>query len=297
MPVQRSIVVTLNGTYTAGATAIAFTDMSAGSVNSQSILPGSVLSVDLELMLVTGVAAGGSIPVSGGFMGSTAANHAAGSLIYINRRFTDFECLQQINHVLDELGGEGLWHLGELTLTYNAVQQGYDLTDVNTSTPISNYIDSIALRYKTPFPDRKYHTIAGNHFEVLPMGSTTVDANFPSGYSLILNGEAFPGQQMIFLFKQGFTHFTSYTDNAQTSALLGSTMNDLPPMGAMLRMVPPREVQRNQPYAQPDGRLATETPPGAISGSVNAVRATYEMRINEEKARLKMLLGQFRRRF
>lgn len=296
-PVQRSIAVNLSANYTAGGTTLSFTDGSAGSVNTGSILPGTILSIDLELFYVSGVVAGGSIPVIGGFAGSTAANHASSSLIYINRRFTDFECMQQINNVLDELGGSGLWNLGELTLTYNAVQQAYDLTDVNTSQVISNYVAPIAIRYKTPLPDRKYLTIPSNRFEVLPMGGTTVDTNFPSGYQLILNGSGWPGQQMIFLFQQGFTHFASYTDNAQTVAKLGATMNDIPPMGAMLRMVPPREVQRNQPYAQPDGRLAPETPPGAIAASTNVVRANYEMRINQEKARLKQLIGQFRRRF
>ena len=296
-PVQRSIFVTLNGNYTAGGATLAFTDGSAGSVNTQSILPGTVLSVDLELFVVTGVQSGGSIPVTGGFMGSTNVNHTSGALVYVNRRFTDFECFRQINNVFDELNGEGLWNLGELTLSFNPVQQAYDLTDVNTSIAISNYLAPISLRTKTPLPDRKYRTVPTSHFEVMPMGSTTVDANFPSGFSLILNdGTPWPGQQMIFLYQQGFTHFAAYTDNAQTVAKLGASMNDLPPMGAMLRMVPPREVQRNQPYSQPDGRLAPETPPGAIAGSVNAVRGNYEMRINQEKARLKQLVGSFRRR-
>lgn len=297
-PVQRSIAVNLSANYTAGGTSLTFTDGSAGSVNTNSILPGVILSIDLELFYVSGVQSGGSIPVIGGWLGSTAANHTAGtSLIYINRRFTDFECFSQINNVLDELGGSGLWNLGELTLSFTSVQQAYDLTDVNTSVAISNYLAPISLRTKTPLPNRKYLTIPSSRFEVMPLGSTTVDTNFPSGYSLILNGEGWPGQQMIFLFRQGFTHFAALTDNAQTVAKLGATMNDLPPMGAMLRMVPPREVARNQPYSQPDGRLAPETPPGAIAGSVNVVRANYEMRINQEKSRLKQLVGSFRRRY
>ena len=128
------------------------------------------------------------------------------------------------------------------------------------------------------------------------MGSTTVDTNFPSGYQLILNSAGYPGQPMIFLYQKAFPHFTGYTDDAQSVALLGSTMNDIPPMGAMLRMVPPREVARNQPYAQPDGRLAPETPPNSIQTSVNVVRGNYEMRIGQEQDRLKQLIGQFRRR-
>lgn len=296
-PIQKGIAVTLSSSYTSGGTTLAITDGSAGSVNTMSILPGTVLSVDLELFYVTGVVSGGVVPVSGAFQGSTAANHASGTLVWVNRRFTDFECFRQINNVLDDLSGD-LYNIGECTITANAVYQAYDLTDTNTSTAISNYIEPIALRYKQPTPDRKYGTIPKNRFEVLPMGGTTVDTNFPSGYQLIVNGAGgWPGQQMIFLYKQGFTHFASYTSDAQTVAKLSSSMNDIPPMGAMIRMVAPREIQRNQPYSQPDGRLAAETPPGAISGSVNAVRMMYLSRVRQESERLKTLIGQFRRRF
>ena len=295
-PVQRSIAVTLSANYSIGGTSLSFTDGSSGGVNTLSILPGTVLSIDLELFYVSGVVANGSIPVTGGYLGSTNANHASGVLVYINRRFTDFECMAQINNSLNELSGMGLWHLGELTLNYNPVIQSYDLTDANTGNPISGYIGPIALRYKTPFPDRKYPTIPSSSFEVIPMGSSTTDTNFPSGYALILNGAGYPGQPMIFLYRQAFSHFSAYTDDAQSVALLAPTMNDLPPMGAMLRMVPPREVQRNQPYAQPDGRLAPETPPGAIAGSVNVVRGNYEMRVGQEQDRLKQLISQVRRR-
>jgi hypothetical protein len=295
-PVQQAITVNLSANYTAGGTSLTFTDTSANSSNALSILPGTVLSIDLELFYVTGVVSGGTVAVQGGFQGSTNVNHTSGALIWVNRRFTDFECFRQINNVLDEMSGKGLWHLGELTLNYNPVIQAYDLTDANTSVAITGYIGPVALRYKTPFPDRKYPTIPSHAFEVLPMGGTTVDTNFPSGYQLILNGAGYPGQPMIFLFQQAFSHFTGYTDDAQTVAKLASTMNDIPPMGAMLRMVPPREVQRNQPYAQPDGRLAPETPPGAIAGSVNVVRGNYEMRIGQEQDRLKQLISQFRRR-
>lgn len=291
------MTVALNGNYTAGATTINFTDISAGSVNTTAIIPGVILSLDLELFLVTGSPSGGTVSVFPGYLGSSTANHTSGALVYIRRRFTDFQCLQQINNVLDELGGEGLYNLAQVEVTYNAIQQGYDLTDVNTSVAISNYIEGIAARYKTPLPDRKYRTIPADRWEVLPMASFTVDPNYPSGYQFILNDDAWPGQNILFLFKQGFTHLANYADNVQTTALFPPTANDILPMGAMLRMVPPREVQRNQMQAQPDGRLATEVPPGAIGSSVNMVRAQYEMRINQEKARLKRIVGQFRRRY
>ena len=73
--------------------------------NALSILPGTVLSIDLELFYVTGVVSGGTVAVQGGFQGSTNVNHTSGALIWVNRRFTDFECFRQINNVLDEMSG------------------------------------------------------------------------------------------------------------------------------------------------------------------------------------------------
>jgi hypothetical protein len=290
-PVQRSIAVTLNGSYTAGATSLPYTDTSAGSINTQAILPGTVLSVDLELFLVTGSVSGGAIPVSGGYLGSTNVNHASGVLIYVNRRFTDFECLQQINHVFDSLCSteNGLYHPSQIEVVYNPVIEMYDLTDSNTSTAITGLIDLISIRYKTPFPDRKYRAIPLSQCELVPFGSTTLDTNFPSGFGLSIPRGGYPGQPINILFKQAFVHLSAYTDDATTKGLLPSTAVDLPPMGAMLRMVPPREVQRNQPYAQPDGRLATEVPPNAIQTSVNGVRGMYQQRVMEESARLRSL--------
>lgn len=294
-PTPRYMSVTLNGSYTAGAPSITFTDTSAGSTNTGSIIPGVILSVELELFLVTGSPVGGVVSVVPGYLGSTQANHASGTLGYVRRRYTDFECMSQINNVLDELSSEGLYNLGTCELTYNPVSQGYDLTDDDSGNPVTGFIEGVSLRYKTPTPDRKYGTIPSRSWEVLPNMSD--DTDFPSGYCLILNGDAWPGQPMLFNYKQAFTHFAAYTDNAQTKALLAPSMNDLLPLGAMLRMVPPREVIRNQTQAQPDGRLATEVPPGAIGSSVNAVRATYEMRIGQEKARLKRNIGHMRRRY
>ena len=291
-PYQRDIAIVLSSNYTAGGASLSYTD--GTGINAQSILPGCILSIDLELFYVLAAPSGGTISVAPGYYGSTQANHTANALIYINRKFTNFETFQQINHVLDELGGEGLYNLGTIEFVYNAVQQAYDLTDINTGA-ITGYIEGVSLRYRTPLPSRKYGTIPSMKWEVLPNMSD--DANFPSGYCLILNDGGWPGQNMLFNFKQSFPHFVNWTDSAQTVALLPATANDLPPMGAMIRMVAPREVQRNQTQVQPDSRLAPEVPPGAVAASTNAVRANYQMRISEEKARLKRNVGQMRRRY
>ena len=286
-PTQREVIVAVTSNYTAGGTSLTFTDTSASAVNTGMIIPGVMLSCDLEVFLVTGPPVGGSVPVMGAYLGSTAANHTAGTLIYVKRRFTDFECLQQINHVLDELGGEGLYNLGTIQFTYNPVQQAYDLTDINNGA-ITGYIEGVSVRCLTPLPDRKMRTVPANHWEV--QTNVSDDTNFPSGYALTLNdwNGPWPGQNILFQFKQSFVHLTSATANVQTTALLPATANDLPPMGAMLRMVPPalrcREIRCK--FNRTHDHQAPEVPPAAVAGfKLTRFALMYEMlRINEEKS-------------
>jgi hypothetical protein len=92
-------------------------------------------------------------------------------------------------------------------------------------------------------------------------------------------------------YKQQFQPFAALTDDATTVAGLSSTMYDLPPLGAMIAIVAPREVKRNQIDAAPDSRRATEVPPGAVMNSVAQVLALRARRINAEASRLKQLYG------
>jgi len=295
MPTQQVPSLVLQSDYTAGGTSISFTDNSNNASNTTGVQPGIVVAIDLELFYVQTSASSSQFTVTPGYLGSTEANHTAGALIYLNPRFSDFDILTAINNELDDLSGDkGLFNLAEIEMTFNPVIQAYDLTDVNTSTAISNYIEGIALRYKTPLPDRKYRTIPRSRWEVLPMASTTVDTNFPSGYQLILNDSAWPGQNMLFLFKQAFTHVANYADSLQTVANLPATANRIVPLGAAIELMSGREVERNQLQSQPDPRLAAEVPPGAVTNSAAGLMREHMSFVASEQARLKRLTNSFR---
>lgn len=297
MPTARDIVVTLSGNTLAGATSLPFTDASFGDIASGAIQIGSILSVDLELMLVVGTPAAGSIPVSPGYRGSTQAAHTSGVLIHVNPLYSDFQIGQAINDDLFSLSSmeNGLFSVGILEFTYNPVIIGYDLTDVNTGLPIPGFRDIIAVRYKTPFPDRKYIGIPEQKWELVPIDSS--DLNFPTGYQLNLMSSGYPGQPVEVIYRASFNPLVNYTDNVQTTAGLLTSMNDLPPMGAEIILVAPREVRRNDPGAQPDSRLAPEVPPNAIQNSTAGVAKLRERRITEEAANLTALVNRYRRRY
>ena len=287
----------LNGNTLAGATSLPYTDTSVNAVATGAIQIGSIVSVDLELFLVTGQPVNGAIPVSPGYRGSTQAAHTSGALLHLNAQFTDFAIGQAINDDLDSLCSveNGLFGVGILEFTYVPVYRAFDLTDINTGLPISNLKSVIGVRYKTPLPDRKYLGIPDGAWEITPIDS--VDANFPSGYQFVINGDyGYPGQPIQVIYRQGFTHLVNYADN-MTLTGLPTTAYDLPYLGACLILVPPREVRRNDPGAQPDSRLATEIPANSIQNSVAGLDKQRERRIAEEAANLKAVTNYYRRRF
>ena len=57
---------------------------------------------------------------------------------------------------------------------------------------------------------------------------------FANANYVILNGAGYPGQPMIFLFQQAFTHLGNYTDDAQTVALRASLRAALADKGIAL---------------------------------------------------------------
>lgn len=303
-PVERTPTVALSSGVSAGAVSLPFTDTSINSNNSNSITPGKIIACDLELFLVTGVVANGAIPVQAGYRGSPQQAHLISALVYIAPRYSDFDIFTAINHDLDSLSSpaNGLYNISQIQVgPYNAVFQSYDLTDYNTSTAISGLIDIIAVRFKTPLPDQRRRAIAQTNWELVPSSD---DPTFPSGYALNILAGGWPGQPIMVTYKKTFSHFTTSatpaTDYAQIVSSVTSlpvTATDLPPLGAMLQMIPPREIARNTLGAQPDSRIATEVPPGAVMNSASGVMRERQMRISEEASRLKAITSRYRTRF
>lgn len=281
-PGQVTETVVLSGDYTAGSDSFVVSDP-AGTI-LQNLRPEIVLSMDLELFYVQAVT-GTTITVVPGYLGSLEADHADGSLVYLNPRFSAFDIQQAINDDLNDLcsAENNLYTVNSVEISYNPATVGYDLNGV------TDLIDIISIQqrqpypigYWVPFPRRKW---------TLTAGADTTD--FPSGYALRLNEGGYPGMPFRVTYKQAFQPFVNLDDDATTVAGLFGTMYDLPPLGAMVALVAPREVKRNQIEAAPDSRRATEVPPGAVMNSVSGVLRLRQSRINAEASRLKQLYGQ-----
>jgi hypothetical protein len=281
-PGQQVESVTLASSSSVGATSLTLND--ASGVVLQNLRPELVIAIDLELFYVQAVN-GTTVTVVPGYLGSTEATHASGAMVYINPRFSQFDIMTAINDDLSDLCSpdNGLYAVNSLEFTYNPAQIGYDLAGVN------GLIDILSIQQKRPYPV--------GYWVPVPRSKWTLTANadltaFPSGFALRLNEGGYPGMPYRVTYKSVFQPFQNLTDDATNVAGLSSTMYDLPPLGAMVSLVAPREIKRNQIEAAPDSRRATEVPPGAVMNSVAQVLALRQRRINAEASRLHQLYGR-----
>ena len=268
-----------------------------------SIAPGVIFSCELELMYVTAwVASSNTATVIRGYYNSVPNNHDANVLIYLNPRYSHYDIGVAINDDLRSLSGptNGLFRVGVAELTYNPVFQGYDLGDLP-----SNFIDILEIRYRIAPPYRTFPPI--KKWKVIRWDSQqggVTDPAFPSGRGLVVYENGWPGLPIYVTYSAPFIRFVDTADsvyntpatndeappyNGYTTATVQNlvpTQVDLPPLGAEIDLTIPREVSRNFMESQPDPRKASEVPPGAVSGSVNALIARRMQRISEEADRL-----------
>ena len=253
-------------------TTVNFTHDTAG------IVAGSVIEIDTELMYVFSVnATNNDATVKRGFRGTTAANHSSGDLVTVNPKFPAQLVLNAINDELADLSSpqNGLYQMKTVELTFNAAQDGYDLTGVT---------DDILSIYQVTYSD------VGAEASEPVISSWTLrrdrnTSSFASGYALILHDDGWPGQTVRVQYKTGFTALSA-TSTALSTVGLHSQAYDLAPLGASLRLMSTRPVRREFIDEQGSSRRADEVPAGAISASIRDLRALRETRINAEAARL-----------
>jgi len=275
---------------------------------SAAIVPGAILAIENEMLLVLSTSTVGSniaANVERGYMGSAQASHLCGVLVYINPSVSRFDIGVAINDDLSSLSANGLVRIDSAAVTYNPVFMGYDLGSLPT-----NFIEILEIRYQHPFPDKRYPPIT--RWKVSRNQDTSV---FPSGNSLTIFEPGFPGMPMIITYSAPLIPLVATSDNVcytpatndpnspyngysnnETESIqntityvpnLPTTAVDIPPLGAMIQLVGPREFTRNNFLLQPDPRKSTDVTPGAIMNSVQRMEIFRQKRIEEEVARLR----------
>ncbi len=265
---------TLAGALDASSTSVSFVLPSA---IVPGVVAGATIEIGTELMYVFSVSGAGLATVKRGYKGSEAAAHSDGDLVTVNPKFPAYQILDALNHELRDLSSpqHGLFQIKNVEVTFNAAQDGYDLTGVT---------DDILSIYQVTYsdPGSEASEPAITEYALRRDRNTS---SFPSGYGLILHSDAWPGETVRVLYKCGFGTLTDGTTALSTTGLHPEAY-DLPALGAALRLMSSRPIRREFLDEQGSSRSAEEVVSGAISASMRDLRALRLDRINAETTRL-----------
>lgn len=286
--VEQALQVAAN--YTANASTL--TVDSASPAYAAAGRPGTILACGLQLFYVQSDAGSGVLNVIPGYQGSTSVNitastTAAAATVYVKPKFSRFDVSVAINDELMALSAPdvGLGQILTADVTWVPVYLGYPLPATFDSA--SSYI--LEIQAKQPLPSRRYPLIRrGEYRTVRNQTSGGSGGDFPNGCGLIIYSyKPYAGQPVHIQFLAPFSPLGSLSDDLLTVAGVPFSAQDIVADGAVLRLAPDREVQRNTMGAQPDPRKATEVPPNAIGNSANPVMRRYMLRIGQEQSRLR----------
>lgn len=266
----------LASSYTAGAGTLAFSN-ALGNIG-----PGARLSVGTNVFLVLTVdAAAKTATVLGGQAGSTDANAASGALVRVNPRFTDYQIAREINRHLSSLSSpsNGLYRVGTVQVAYDDDIQGYNLTG------ITGLIRVLEVRRQVSGVSKAWPRVRTADWDLLRSAPTS---DFAAGISLRLIRREESGHQVQVVYAYGFTDIdTTNLAAAISTTGVPSEAQDIPPLGAAIRLMSGREIPRNHTGSQGDTRRANEVPPGAVGASYRGLLGQWQQRVREESARLR----------
>ena len=245
------------------------------------IAAGAKLAMGLEDMHVVSVdPTAGSATVIRGDYGTVAAAHDAGTIVYVNPKFTQATVLRAINDELDSLSGEGLFRMTAMDVTYNSSVRGYDMDGVDPD----QLLGVFEVRASTSGPWQDWPRI-----QSYELARHMPSADFPSTVSIILHDYVEAGQIVRVRYMTPYANVDALDQELTEDAGLHSQAHDIVSIGAAARLVAGREIKRNFTEAQGDTRRAAEVPPGATLQSVTGLLKLREERIEAERMRLTRL--------
>lgn len=231
---------------------------------------GTVIAIDLEEMFVWSVT-GRSLTVQRGYNGTAKVAHPEGTLIQVKPKFAPLRIFRAINDTIRELSSpdRGLYQVKTVDVMYNPVRDTYDFPG-DIIAPIEiHYYDGVAGLV----PIRQWDFVRSQDPDVVASGQA------------IRIWDGMPGRELRLQYKAPFVPLTNLDTDVATTGLHPEAW-DIPPLGAVYRLVPGRDIKASFTESQGEPRRASEVPPGASRQAVSGPANQYETRVAQERTRL-----------
>lgn len=261
------------------AAPMAATDTSfTASADTITNLSRGLVEIEDELVLVKSYdRASGVVQVMGGVNGrgaegTTAAAHAAQSLVTVDPRFPRARIREAINDVLTSL--------------YPQLMV-FETTEIANVSVVYEYgmpadaLDVWAVSNQTVGPSQVW--TQGMNYRFNPTADTTA---FPTGKSVQLFDSVTPGRTMLVKYVKAPSPLAGSDDDFATVTGLPERCVDLVVYGACARLLPAYEAARLQQTSVESTERATLVPPGSALKGAQYYQALFGQRLSEERERM-----------
>jgi len=257
------------------------TSASAGETSIQlelgvdGIQRGMLLSSGLNVWFVKGVYSTDNVVfVIPGYDGSPQNAVAAGDIVYVRPRMTDWFAFNAINDQLRRLSSpdNGLYKLGTWVADVDPTYQTYTVP-----TAAAGMTSLARVRWRWPGTTDVWNDLAPRYYRWVYSTEQNI-------VRILISIPA--GTEVEFTYRSPFTLATDLSDDPVADCGLSETMLDIPSIGAAATLLRTTESRRTQVTTQGDSRRPDEVPVSSNSSIASQLDREYRNRVQEEMARL-----------
>lgn len=244
------------------------------SLGSTDSVGKGIVEIDEELMWIDSfdrVANTATVsPFGRGYLGTTAATHAADSKVTISPTFPRFAVKRAINDTIRSLGA-AIFAVKTTTFTFNAAVNTYAFTDLNIKNILS-------ITWQSTGPSKEWVPIRRWDFDAIADATA-----FGAGAQTITLGEyPTPGRTVKVIYATDPVAFTANTDDYVTVTGLPESTRDVVVLGAAYRLLTFLDPARAAQVSPQADETDNKRPYGASQSATKQLYALYTQRLNEE---------------
>jgi hypothetical protein len=246
------------------------------SVADGTVVDQGLIEIEDELVYVESSDSGAAVvpPYGRGYLGTTAASHAANTQVIVDPAFPKTNIRTAVDNALRALY-PSLYAVETTELTAGAAVTSYELP--------AGADQVISASWQTPGGTGYWHPV--KRWRVDPNAST--DA-FASGKAIHILDSVTPGRPIQVVYTKNFDDFT---DSSTTFASVGlrDSMKDVLVYGACVELLQFLEASRQHMDSVQNQERAQYVPAGSASALARQLLGLYERRVDEERKKLRQL--------
>ena len=247
------------------------------TLNSSDNLGQGVIEIDEELMWVDTfdrINNTATIPPYGrAYLGTTLAEHTAGTKVTLSPTFPCFAIKRAINDTISALGAS-IFAANSTTITASPAVTAYRLPATGTTLNIRSIL---SLAFQTIGSSNEWYPIRKWRFD-----GNANSTSFTSGQTLSIYEGLPPGRTIQVIYSADPVPFTSNAQVFTTQTGLPESCKDLVILGATYRLLSNLDPARASMVSPQADETDSKRPYGSSNSATKQVYALFNQRLNEE---------------